>query len=1664
MLRRGVKNVLEISDLPGLIPSDTADACSKTIHKHYDYYAGPVDSGTNDDPPRRRTRRPIFRALCRMSAPFLLVSGLLTLFSDLLTLAIPLILNQLLATLPLEPFPVLEASLYAASLPIILLLTALLQTHVFLLLFRFGLRVQTSLTSMLYAKALRLNLSRSPKTSGELSNVVTSDVSRLNASIVLIHTWWSSILQVALVLIQLSFLVGPSTWAGVGVLLLTFPVNAVIIRSLAKTRKALLVASDARLKLISGSLNAIRTIKSFGYEVLFERAVDETRARELRFLRRYVMLLSVLISSLFVVPTLATVVVLSLYAGLGNTLTPSVAFSAIVLFNLLAVPFGLLPISVSNYVESWVSIKRIQAFLDLPEVELAEGTVWEGRGDSDDPHGPASLVLDTPSGACGTSCPSPDHSDYAIWMVGGTFVWSLPQDHAASRTSVQPPRRTPDVRGTVSTAPPEESGARGGSGGTVGVLEPPAPEHWGAGTTLPSMSNTLGGPSPDIARDLDMSQHKLGVIGILDADLASHPSTALLIHLASDPSTASLIRLISHPSTASLIHLASHPERDSSRPPDIPRATDTGQHKLGVSEIPDADLASHPSTASLIRLISDPEQDSSRPPDQTATPLTRTKPVLYDISLQIPRGQLVAIVGPVGSGKSSLLLAILGELVRTTGSTRVEGSVAYAPQKPWIKNATLRDNVVFGQPLDRQRYREALYVSGISGDLDQIPGRDLTELGEGGITLSGGQQARVSLARCIYSGRDLYLLDDPLSALDAHIGAHVFSKCFSSQGGYLRGRTRVLVLNYLHYLQHVDYVVYLQHGEVCQAGPVRELLSDTQPTTVRLGVCGEPVPSLRELVASALGGVGRQTGEASAASGTESLAGAPPFYPSMESSTVTSLEVGEVEESLPQGLGDTDFSAIEQLVLGDEAGRSGSGSVGESGGGDAGGLMQAETRAKGAVRWAVYRGYFREFGTLFEFGLTMVVFLAYFAANVLLNLWLTGFTDSALLPRVGIPSSVVGNYTIFVSVYLSLTALILVLEGTRFLAPAMLCVQASKRLFRKMYARLLLAKISWFDRTPLGRIVNRCSSDVNTVDQVLLQTISNVLVILSQLLVVYVILLISSPVLLAPLVIVATLYYFVQWVYRRSSIQLQRIASLAKSPIYSLIGETFTGVVTLRSFNRTGVYRQRIRQHLNLVVRTSWPLLAINQWLGIRLSALGILIVVVVAVLAVAGRSVLLLPSLAGLALSQVLTTTGWYLELVQNAVLLETNMNAVERVLEYGEATQAETAAAGIAGDGGGAGEEEGGGVRPGHSGRVGWWCGHRRPHTMGIIPLEPLRIVPGVDGPLRARGWPSAGEIHFVDLVFRYRPELEPSLRGVTLVVPARQKVGVVGKTGSGKSTLLKALLRIAEPSSGKIVVDGVDTTQVGLSLLRQSISYVPQDPVVFPGTVRSNLDWAQRCALLASEDDGDSVVGGQDDEPRANVPELTDEMLWEALEAVRIAEVVRALPLGLDTELSGSDLSVGEKQLLCFARCLLHGGKIVCLDEATASIDMHSDTLIQQALRTHFQGLTIVVIAHRLDTIIDSDTVVVMRDGEVGESGPPWELLQREGSLFSQLVGETGDHAAVLREAARRAHECGGFGAVDYLDLVGGVRNEGSGGARDPSGFPSEGPSVNSKSHGT
>ena len=730
--------------------------------------------------------------------------------------------------------------------------------------------------------------------------------------------------------------------------------------------------------------------------------------------------------------------------------------------------------------------------------------------------------------------------------------------------------------------------------------------------------------------------------------------------------------------------------------------------------------------------------------------------------------------------------------------------------------------------------------------------------------------------------------------------------------------------------------------------------------------------------------------------------------------------------------------------------------------GGPGTLTVAETRAFGTVSGAVYRGYLRAFGTVPELLLTVFLFLAHLTTTVLLNLWLAGFTDPPLLTQLGIPTRVVENYTVFVGVYLSLTGILLVLEGTRFLALALLCVQASKHLFHNIYFRLLLAKLSWFDQTPLGRIVNRCSADTNITDQMITKALSTILGILLSLFSGYIILLISSPVLLAPMVVVGLIYFWIQGVYRRASIQLQRLESLARSPLYSLISETFVGLVTIRGFDRSDAYLQQIQRHINLVVRTSWPAFVMNRWLSLRLSALAILIVVAVVVLAVAGRNVLLVPSLAGLVLSQVLTTTNLYSWIISQLVLVETTINAAERILEYGEPTQAEVdgeresegAVAGETEPPTGEGKDRGtvdGEAEPTAGGGEGeepedqappdsiqdhhrlWRCwGHQTRRGLGIIPLEPPQVVPDIDGPLKELGWPASGEIRFVDLEFRYRPELEPSLRGVNLTIPAGHKVGVVGKTGSGKSTLLKALLRVAEASSGQVVVDGVATSRVGLSLLRQSITYVPQTPVIFRGTVRSNLDWAQRSAELSAESGCGS--GG--------VGVLTDEELWGALEAVQIAETVRDLPGGLDSELSGSELSVGEKQLLCFARCLLHGGKIVCLDEATASIDLHSDVLIQQALRTHFRDRTVVAIAHRLDTIIDSDMVVVMQEGRVGECGPPCSLLDQSDSLFSQLVGETGEHGEVLRTAARRAAAGGGFGSVNYGDLIGGAEAGGPG----------------------
>ena len=787
VLKRGASGVLEVSDLPGLLPSDTAEQCHRTFEKYYARYSATVDPGMNDGGARRRHRYPVVYVLHRISWPLLLSSGLLKLLNDLLKLAVPFVLRELLETLSAEPFPVVAASLYAAAIPILLLVTSLLQAHIYLLLYRLGLRVQTSLTSVLYAKALRLNLFRTSHTSGELSNVVTSDVSQLSTTITFAHAWWSGIVQVVLVLLQLGALVGSSTWAGVGVLVLSIPVSSAILRIVARTRKHLLTLTDTRLKLISDSLNAIRTIKCFGYEALFEQAVDEERARELKLLRRYVGYQSLLLSLFFAVPTLASVVVLSLYAGLGNELTPATSFSVIVLFNLLVGPFGVIPFAFSSYVESWVSAKRLQAFLDLPEVtpRPVEASVCDERR-------PVATSTAEPSTAN-----RPLFSTIAIHIEAGTFRWSLPEDYAMSSTSAPPPRASSETRDENSVG---STGAREVSSGT------PFPPNPSGGPERPNMPQDDSGTTPDTFMGPPVLSPEFVTSSMGVPTVSSNTPTG--------------------------------------PPPPPPSAKPTAR---GGSTTP------LPSTPSSTSTMSDSERDSFI---RIEAPQPVWKPALHHISVQLPRGQLVAIVGPVGSGKTSLLLAILGELVRTSGQTHVEGSVAYAPQQPWVENGTLRENVLFGESWDPRRYREAIYVSGLSDDLKQLPLGELTELGESGYTLSGGQQTRVSVARCTYSERSIYLLDDPLSALDAYTGSHVFFKCFSNAGGYLCGHTRVLVLNYLHYLDYVDYVVYIQRGEVCQAGPVTDLLGVSQPETIELGVSKRRVPSLREFVTTGLGSVG----------------------------------------------------------------------------------------------------------------------------------------------------------------------------------------------------------------------------------------------------------------------------------------------------------------------------------------------------------------------------------------------------------------------------------------------------------------------------------------------------------------------------------------------------------------------------------------------------------------------------------------------------------------------------------------------------------------------------------------------------------------------------------------------------------------------------------------
>ncbi|ORZ14972.1 P-loop containing nucleoside triphosphate hydrolase protein [Lobosporangium transversale] len=874
----------------------------------------------------------------------------------------------------------------------------------------------------------------------------------------------------------------------------------------------------------------------------------------------------------------------------------------------------------------------------------------------------------------------------------------------------------------------------------------------------------------------------------------------------------------------------------------------------------------------------------------TAEQNSSNGPALVGINASFARGSLTAVVGRVGQGKSSLLSAMIGDMYKREGHVRIYGSVAYVPQQAWIINATVRDNIVFGKPFDQERYGRVLFASGLLPDLQVLAAGDQTEIGERGINLSGGQKQRVSLARAAYLNADIYLLDDPLSAVDAHVDQHLWEHLLGPTG-LLKDKTRVLVTHGIHHLEQVDHILLIRDGRIKEAGGYTHLM---KANDVFYNLIKEFSIGRKKKV--------KHASTSSNTTGDED-----------ESSTIAD-EVDSVK-------GGGEHEAAD------------------------GGLVDEENTQVGIVGWSTFKAYC-EAMSYYYFTITVLLYLVWEIFQQSVPFWLEYWTRVA--------NTTTHTVIYFLSVYAALViAYIAVDVYLTYVSNVHACLRASIVLHENLLARVLRLPMCFFDVTPQGRVLNRFSSDISCIDETVPDSFLSLLTCFFNLLGTLFILTFATPAFIATLPVMALIILVIQRYYIKTSSMLRRLESISKSPLYQHFDETLNGVSSIRAMGIQSRFIDENAARSDRFANAYYSSMMINRWLNVRLEALSTLSVLIVALLAV-GNKDSLSPSIAGLALSNSLSLTYNVIWTLRSYCDLAGDLVAVERVHEYS----------------------------------------NKRTEAPNSIAIE----LP--------HNWPSQGRVSFKNYSARYRQGLDLVIKNVSFEVNPGQRIGIVGRTGAGKSSLTLALFRIIEAADsywarasaqdghfndgtnveplidgGHIEIDEVDISTLGLKDLRQRLSIIPQDPTLFSGTIRENLD---------------------------PFDQATDAEIWEALDRAHLKDYISSLTNGLSFEVAqnGENLSVGQRSLLCLARALLRKSKVLVLDEATAAVDVETDELIQKTIRKEFQDRTILTIAHRIKTIMDYDKILVLEKGQVEEYDTPANLLRKKGLFYSlaEQAGET------------------------------------------------------------
>uniref|UniRef100_A0A8C7JPI3 Cystic fibrosis transmembrane conductance regulator n=1 Tax=Oncorhynchus kisutch TaxID=8019 RepID=A0A8C7JPI3_ONCKI len=831
---------------------------------------------------------------------------------------------------------------------------------------------------------------------------------------------------------------------------------------------------------------------------------------------------------------------------------------------------------------------------------------------------------------------------------------------------------------------------------------------------------------------------------------------------------------------------------------------------------------------------------------------------------------------PVTHSKSSLLSAILGELPHDKGVLKVKGQLTYASQQPWVFPGTIRSNILFGKALHPQKYEKVLRACALKRDMELLPDGDLTVIGDRGATLSGGQKARVNLARAVYQDADIYLLDDPLSAVDAEVGRHLFEQCIC---GILKNKPRILVTHQLQYLQAANQILVLKEGHMVARGTYSELQRSGVDFTSLL----------------------KREEEGPQAPGVETESRSPCSRTLSQNSEVShTSSIRSVKDG------------TEQLPVG-----------------------PAHFRSTALVVWKKLN--------LMTTSLNDIGLLTCFcvqAAYILQDWWLAYWAgeqeklnvNGTVTIQNGVNVTEQLNLDFYLGIYAGLTGATLIFGFARSLVMFNVLVKAAQSLHNRMFNSILRTPVRFFDVNPIGRVLNRFSKDIGQLDAALPWTFVDFIQIFLQIIGVVAVAASVIPWILIPLVPLVIVFLFLRRYFLQTSRDVKRLESTTRSPVFSHLSSSLQGLWTIRAFRAEERFQNTFDAYQDLHSESWFLFLVTSRWFAVRLDGMCAVFVTITAFEVEAGS--------VGLALSYAVTLMGMFQWGVRQSAEVENMMTSVERVVEY---TELESEAP---------------------------WETQKRP------PPE----------------WPSQGLITFDRVSFSYSSDGPVVLKDMKAMFRPKEKVGIVGRTGAGKSSLVSALFRLAEPE-GRIYIDGVLTSEIGLHDLRQKMSIIPQDPVLFTGTMRKNLD---------------------------PFSQHTDEDLWNALQEVQLKSVVEELPNKMETVLaeSGSNFSVGQRQLVCLARAILRKNRILIIDEATANVDPRTDELIQKTIRDKFRECTVLTIAHRLNTIIDSDRILVLDAGQIHEYDEPYTLLQNHDGIFFKMVQQTGRQEAVsLLQSAKQ-----------------------------------------------